>query len=249
MKIERLFDSDNHATDPDALYSDITWPEPPSDRPYVYINMASTVDGKIVLGSPTGPAKGVGGPTDQILFRRLQRQCDGALVGGTTLRASQVIYPPELPRFTVTHSSNLPLDNRFFTDAPGRAFVFAPESLAADKALKIETAAKLIRVGKTEVDLAEALKTMRRELSIRTLLCEGGPTINEQLFRAGLVDELFLTLAPKIKGGAALPTIVTGEGFAPGSYAPVKLISLYRDGDELYLRYGINQAPVQLPPP
>src|SRR5579859_5166113 len=131
MSISRLFDkSGSQPDDPNDLYRSIEWPPPPQDRPYVYINMASTADGKVVLGAPDGPSTGVGGPTDQLLFRRLQQVCDAALVGGTTLRASQVIYPPELPRFTITRGGKLPLSNRFFTDAPSLAFVFAPSSLS-----------------------------------------------------------------------------------------------------------------------
>src|SRR5579862_6949520 len=134
MNIERLYDIENTSGNPNDLYTSIKWPDPPPNRPYVYINMASTVDGKIVLGKPDGPAKGVGGATDQLLFRRLQQQCDAAFLGGTTLRASQVIYPAHLSRYTVTRSGDLPLNNRFFTDAPDRAFVLAPSDLAPDAA-------------------------------------------------------------------------------------------------------------------
>ncbi len=239
MSIVRLFDSTATSTDfdSDKLYTNLKWPQPPADRPYVYINMASTVDGKIVIGEPGGTAKGVGGSTDQILFRRLQTQCDAALVGGVTLRASQVIYPANLPRYTVTRSGDVPLNNRFFTDAPDRVYVFAPKSVSESIARQIRTVAKLVRIGEDTVNLAEALAYMRREHGVKTLLCEGGPTINDQLLRARLADELFYTLAPKLKGGARLPTIITGDGLPPGEALPLELLSIYKDEDELYLRY------------
>jgi riboflavin biosynthesis pyrimidine reductase len=94
---------------------------------------------------------------------------------------------------------------------------------------------------KLEVDLGEALRWMRSERDIRILLCEGGPTINDQLIRAGLADELFLTLAPKLKGGSGIATIMTGEGFPVDVSCPLSLISVYRDDDELYLRYRIGR--------
>ncbi len=242
MNLQRLFDISSERTSAEQdLYNAIVWPDPPADRPYVYINMASTADGKVVVGKPGGTAKGVGGPTDQILFRRLQRQCDAAFVGSSTLRAGPVIYPDHLPRLTVTHSGELPLTNRFFTDAPGRAYVFAPRTLKHDVATRISAAANLIQQDGDEVDLTIAMGWMRRELNIRTLLCEGGPTINDQLVRAGLADELFLTLAPKLKGGSNIPTIMTGTGFPPGISRSLNLLSLYKDGDELYLRYRIGQ--------
>ncbi|HZO88343.1 MAG TPA: RibD family protein [Chthonomonadaceae bacterium] len=240
MALECLFDRTGDTPTPEALYTRLNFPAPPADRPYVYINMVSTVDGKIVVGKPGGSAKGVGGPTDQLLFRRLQRTCDAVLVGSATLRASQVLYPPELPRYVVTRSGDVPLGNRFFTDAPNRASVLAPEELPEAAKARLSAAARLILIGRGSVDLVAALRLLRQE-GIARLLCEGGATLNEELLRAGLADELFLTLAPKIKGGAHLPTIVAGQGFPPGHFLPLTLLSLYRDGDELYLRYRIGQ--------
>ncbi len=236
MPIERLLDL---TPEPEDLYERITFPAPPDDRPYVYINMVSTVDGKIVIGKPGGTAKGVGGPTDQLLFRRLQLNADAALIGANTLRASQVIYPPTVARFVATRAGDLPLGNRFFTDAPARAFVVAPTNLPSATRNLLKAAAGLIQAGDTEVDWKAALRTMRRDLNVRTLLCEGGSQLNGQLILASLADEMFLTLAPKLKGGAHLPTIVGGPGLPPGAALPLELLSLYRDGAEIYLRYRL----------
>src|SRR5579871_4834259 len=140
MALERLLDLTSDTPEPDALYLNLSFPNPPVDRPYLYINMVATVDGKIVLGAPGGSAVGVGGPTDQLLFRRLQLVCDAVLLGSTTLRASQVIYPPDTPRFVVTATGNVPLDNRFFADAPDRAYVLIPVDLPAPQKAKLQTA-------------------------------------------------------------------------------------------------------------
>lgn len=241
MALERLLDTTPDTPTPDALYAHITFPPAPADRPYLYINMAATADGKIVIGEIGGTAKGVGGPTDQLLFRRLQRQCDAALLGSSTLRASNVLYPPEIPRFVVTRSGDVPLENRFFTDAPDRAFVLAPEDLPDEARKRIAARTNLLQFGHGSVDLPAALRHLRQQLGIAHLLCEGGATLNDELLRAGLADELFLTLAPKLKGGAHLPTIVTGQGFSPGQFLPLTLLSLYHDGGELYLRYKIGR--------
>ncbi len=243
MPLERLLDQTPDNVTPDALYSHLELPPPPDDRPYLYINMVSTMDGKIVLGEVGGPAKGVGGPTDQRLFRRLQQTCDAALIGGATLRASQVIYPPEKPRFVLTRKGDLPLDNRFFTDAPDRAYILAPEDLPEATLATLKTCARVIQVGRGGVDLAGALQRLRQELGIRYLLCEGGAALNDALLQNGLADEFFLTLAPKIKGGAHLPTVVDGKGFPSGAFLPLSLLSLYHDGDEIYLRYRIGPKP------
>src|ERR1041385_2200769 len=151
MALERLLDLTPNPPAPEDLYLHVEFPEPPEDRPYLYINMASTADGKIVIGAPDGPAKGVGGPTDQLLFRRLQKNCDGAIIGATTLRASQVIYPPQIARFVVTRYGEIPLDNRFFTDAPERAYVLAPKTLSEPFQVRMRRKANLILAGLSSV--------------------------------------------------------------------------------------------------
>ena len=243
MTIERLLDLTQNPPAPADLYTRIAFPAAPSDRPYVYINMASTVDGKIVVDGPGRSATGVGGATDQTLFRRLQRNADAALIGGSTLRASQVIYPPEIARFVATRSGDLPSSNRFFTDAPSRAYVVMPEEPATVLSSSLHAAAVVIPAGRDDVDWPAVLRRMRTELGVQYLLCEGGGELNDQLFQAGLADELFLTLAPKVKGGRHLPTMAGGDGFAPGLALPLELLSAYRDGSEVYLRYRLGAAP------
>ena len=71
---------------------------------------------------------------------------------------------------------------------------------------------------------------------MRTLLCEGGGALVAQLFAARAVDALYLTLVPRVLGGAHAPTLADGPGFAPDIPDPT-LASLERVGDELYLRY------------
>ena len=241
MPLECLLALTEPPLPPDELYTEIEFPKPPEDRPYVYINMAATVDGKIVIGEPGGTAKGVGGPTDQKLFRRLQTQCDAALLGGNTLRASQVIYPKDKARYVITRTGDVPLTNRFFTEAPERAYILAPENLPADVRERLAGGANLLQIGRDTVDLPAALRLMRREQGVNVLLCEGGATLNDDLIRLGLADELFLTIAPKLKGGSHLPTIVSGAGFPPGQFASLNLLSIYRDESEIYLRYRFRR--------
>lgn len=238
--LQRLIDAQPDVDDPQELYTKVVFPDAPEDRPYIFLNLVSTADGKIVIGEPGGSAVGVGEATDQLLFRRLQKVCDAAMIGGATLRASQVVYPPQTPRFVVTRTGDLPLENRFFTDAPDRVYILAPKDLPEKTRQKLALHATLIQTGKGGVDLTEALKTIRQTLGLRHLLCEGGAALNDELLRAGLVDELFLSLTPKLKGGAHLPTVVDGQGFPPGQFAPLTLVSLYHDEGECYFRYKIK---------
>lgn len=240
MSIEKLLDlTEEPPGTPDRLYEGLRFPEPPPGRPYVFINMVSTADGKTLQGPIGSTAAGLGSPTDQKLMRRLEESAEAVMIGAGTLRPGQVVYPLPLWRIVVTRTGDLPLENRFFTDPPGRAIVFAPESLSAETRERLERAATLRLVGREEADLPAALRLLREEFGIRRLALEGGAAINYLFFEKGLVDELFLTLAPKIKGGAHLPTVVDGSGLPGQAFIRMELLSLYRDGSELYLRYRV----------
>lgn len=66
--------------------------------------------------------------------------------------------------------------------------------------------------GAQQIDFALALRWLRKKWRIRRLLCEGGGELNDALFRAGLVDEVHLTLCPLLLGGRAAPTPADGSG-------------------------------------
>ena len=241
MALERLFDISNDSGDPADLYAKLELPEPPRGRPYTYVNMVSTVDGKILIGPRGSTAKGVGGPTDQMLMRRLEENADCGMVGAGTLRPGNVIYPARIWRAVITRSGVLPLQNRFFTDAPGKAIVFAPENLPSEHRAELEREAHLRLAGAESVDVSAAVGILGAEFGVRRLLLEGGADLNSDFFLSGLVDELFITIAPKVKGGEQLPTPVEGPGFPEREFAALRLVSIYRDGDELYLRYRVGE--------
>jgi riboflavin biosynthesis pyrimidine reductase len=77
---------------------------------------------------------------------------------------------------------------------------------------------------------------------VRVLLCEGGGDLAARLFAARAVDEIYLTLVPRILGGARAPTLASGEGFDPDEIPDARLASLEQHGDELFLRYEIAWA-------
>jgi len=243
MAIERLFDAADPPPDPPDLYARIEPVKLPPERPVVWLNMVATADGKTLQGPRGSTAKGLGSATDQLLMRRIQSQADAAIIGAGTLRPGHVIYEPRLWRAVVTASGDLPPGNRFFTDAPGRAVILAPETLSAERRAALSSLALLRVLPGRRVDVLEGVRLLRREFGIRRLLLEGGAALNWEFFAADIVDELFLTVAPKIKGGAHLPTVVDGPGFPGQEAAPLELRSAYRDGSELYLRYRVLHEP------
>ncbi|HEY5815673.1 MAG TPA: dihydrofolate reductase family protein [Solirubrobacterales bacterium] len=82
-------------------------------------------------------------------------------------------------------------------------------------------------------DLPALLRTLRKE-GVKALLCEGGPTLHGSLQAAGLVDELFLTIAPKLSGGGVPPRILEGE---LSDVVPLELAWLLEEDGELFARY------------
>ena len=105
----------------------------------------------------------------------------------------------------------------------------------------------LLLHGRGELDLAAALRDLRNRWGVRRLLCEGGGDLNDALFRAGLVDELHLTVCPRLFGGRAAPTIAGGTGATRlADAARLRLHSLKRMGEELFLVYrrpGLRNVP------
>lgn len=241
MPIGRLLDRTGGQHADEDLYCDLGLGDGFEDRPYVVVNMVATVDGKTLYGPIGSSAMGLGTETDRRLMIRIQSNVDAAIVGAATLRAGNVVYDPALRRAVLTGSGDVPLGNRFFTDAPERAIIFAPRALPEPVRERLASSARLVLVGQSTVDPSEALRTLRREFGVRRVVLEGGAAVNAAFFGAGLVDELFLTIAPKLKGGAHLPTVVDGPGLPDRSVIMLSLLSVYHDGDELYLRYRVGQ--------
>jgi riboflavin biosynthesis pyrimidine reductase len=79
---------------------------------------------------------------------------------------------------------------------------------------KLENAGAKVKIcGRTHLNFRMALRWLRTRWQVKRLLCEGGGDLNDAMFRADLVDEIHLTICPKIFGGRTAPTIAEGEGF------------------------------------
>ena len=114
----------------------------------------------------------------------------------------------------------------------------APKSRLA----RLERLANCVKVcGEKSVSLGQALGWLRREWAVKRLLCEGGGELNFELLRLGLVDELHLTLCPRVIGGRDAPTIADGEGFASlAKTANLKMTRQRRIGDELFTTWSVR---------
>lgn len=223
------------------------WEHPHEERPLVATNFAATVDGRATIGGVSGP---IGSATDTEMLARLRTRFDAVMIGAGTMRAERYGRPiadqeqrerreriglPHDPLMVIVSGRlDLPWDAPLFTEGAGRVLVFT-----ASEAEPPETATSL-RVVRHEgaVDLAAALRHLREERGVRALLCEGGPRLHGQLWAGGLVDELFLTTAPKLTGAMA-PRIVEGDPLPATTELELAWL-LERDG-ELFARYRSNR--------
>jgi riboflavin biosynthesis pyrimidine reductase len=198
------------------------------ERPYVAMNFAVTVDGRATIGGVSGP---IGSDADTAMLVGLRTRFDAVMIGAGTMRAERYgSLPGERLIAIVSGSLDLPWDAPLFTEdrSPVAVFTSSGEEPPA-------TEARLTVVRhEGGVDLGEALRHLREEHGVRAVLSEGGPRLHAEMQAAGLVDELFLTIAPKLAGGAA-PRILEGE--LP-EVEPLELAWLLEEDGELFARYA-----------
>jgi riboflavin-specific deaminase-like protein len=217
----------------------------PPERPYVVLNMVSTVDGKAAVGGRTAP---ISSPADRELFHHLRTQADAVMAGAGTVRAERygrIVKSDELrakrrgegldpDALAVVVSASLALDpNTPLFQEPEQRVVIATES---DRELEgVEAQVEYERTGD---DLTLLMERLRQEHGVRSVLCEGGPTLNSHLLAAGLVDELFLCLSAKLVGGAGALTIVAGRPLVEP--APVRMTWACEGDGDVFFRWRIG---------
>jgi riboflavin biosynthesis pyrimidine reductase len=217
-----------------APYADLSFPDPPAERPYICINMVATIDGKTVTGDREDNVMDLGSTIDHDAMRQIQDVVQAVIVGAGSMRATKGMwYPKRLFRFVVTRSGKLDFGSRFFSDAPERAFVVGPEALSPETPKGV----RFIGCGNHDVDFVRLLQSMRAELGIERLLVEGGSELNAELLLLGVVDELFMTIAPKIKLGREVPTYAGGAPLTRQQILSYSLVSAIAVADEVFLRY------------
>jgi riboflavin-specific deaminase-like protein len=204
------------------------WEEPPADRPFVATNFAVTVDGRASIAGRSGP---IGSALDTEMLSGLRTRFDAVMIGAGTMRAERYgSLPDERLMVLVSGRLDLPWDAPLFTEAQGRVLVFTSSEAEPPQT---EAEVEVVR-HEDRVDLAAALRHLHHERGVRALLCEGGPHLHGQLWAEDLVDELFLTTAPKLTGAEA-PRIL--EGGALPATAELGLAWLLEHDGELFARY------------
>lgn len=241
-----LIHPERRSTSPDELASGLRLAELAREgSPYLGLNMVSTLDGKATIDWRT---KGISSDLDREFFHHLRTQADAVMVGAGTARTERygrIAKSDELRAkrereglaaeplaVVVSARLNLPADLPLLQQADQKV-VIATGADAVLQGTKAEI--EYLRVGG---DLPLMLARLAEEHAVRSILCEGGPTLNSHLFAAGLVDELFLTMSPKVSGGAAALTIVAGRDLVEP--AEMRLVSVAAGDGELFTRWRVR---------
>lgn len=227
-------------------------------RPRVLVNFAVSLDGKInpAPARRAGPFVMSRGKEDWRRMRLVRQRADAILIGAGNLRADDpalALDPEERARraaagrplaarvVVTARGDGLRPDAKMFDPAVGgpsyvvHAAVMPPAARAA-----LGRVAHLVELGEQQVSTERLLGWMRGELGAETVVCEGGGVLVAEMFAARAVDELYLTIVPRVLGGALAPTLAAGPGFSPDDIPDASLASLERVGDELFLRYDFS---------
>ncbi len=212
-----------------------------NDRPYVILNAAMTLDGKIA--TKTEDSK-ISSKQDLVRVHELRASVDAIIVGINTV----LVDDPSLTvrycegknpmRVVLDSRARIPVESRVIS-SNSPTLISTTSKAPEDRVKNLERAGvKVIVCGEgKKVDLKILLKKLK-EMGIRKVLVEGGGNINWSFINQNLFDELIVTICPFIIGGRDSVTLVEGDGVAKIDEGfRVKLFEVKRFGDELVLRY------------
>lgn len=219
----------------------------PTDRPYTLVNFITTADGHAAFQGRSAP---LGDQGDRALFHALREQADAILAGTVTMtveRYGRIIGDPEHRQrrvaqgrspeplaCVISRSGRVPWDIPLFAEPEAEVVVFSPAAPGRTVAARVHHEPLDPR---DPAPLSTAMRTLRQKYEVRSLLCEGGPTLFGSLLGERLVDELFLTVAPKLTGGASGPAITSGPPLP--ELAGLRLVWLLEREASLFLRYAL----------
>jgi len=229
----------------------------PRPLPFVFINMAITADGKIATA--TRAVSSFGSRRDKEHLFELRATADAVMAGARTVDLNPVNLGPGPAKYRrqrirhglreynlriiVSRSGSVNPDAGIFKQRFSPIIILTTASAGQSRLKKLRTLADEVKIcGANDINLPRALRWLRKKWNIQRLLSEGGGELDGALFRAGLVDELHLTLCPKIFGGRSAPTIAEGVGAARiADAATFTIKSARRYGDELFLVFSSAQ--------
>jgi riboflavin-specific deaminase-like protein len=217
--------------------------------------MAMTADGKIATANRA--VSSFGSQRDQDHLLQLRATADAVMAGARTADLNPINMGPGSAKYRrlrlkrglaefnlrviVSRSGTVNPRAEVFQRRFSPIIVLTTRRVTASRLRELRTVATEVKIcGAKEIDLPRALRWLREKWDIKRLLCEGGGELNDALFRAGLVNQVHLTVCPKVFGGRTAPTITDGLGAGSLAQATqLRLESARRQGDEMFLVYCV----------
>ncbi|MGQ0774387.1 MAG: RibD family protein [Pseudonocardiales bacterium] len=222
----------------------------PEHRPYLVLNMVATADGAATVHGRTAP---ISNQADRELFHELRAMVDAVMVGAGTVRTERyrrlVRDPtrrqrrvargltPDPLAVVLSRRLTLTADLPLLADPDSRVLVVTAS--ASELPGCLAQVSYLRPAPGEELALPTVLRRLRTEHGVRSVLCEGGPTLNAALLPAGLVDELFLAIAPALVGSAGSLTIVDRATLTEP--VGLELRWLLESQGQLFARYALRR--------
>ncbi len=240
--------------DPPGVYDQAHFPSGTAQRPFVAANFIITADGS--ARKPGPDHRHFSGPADRRSMRRLRIHFDAILRGSRTLELNprRDLGNPAIRAALAQCGRRQPLvvavTNRgdidpaaamvAGADAKHRPLICTPAPACLDPA--VTAACDVWDFPQKPLDLSAVLARLGGRRGVRRVLCEGGPTLLRSLLEAGLVDELLLTIAPRLLGDPEGLRLVGGGSPFPPERAPrLELVDVQRVDQELFLRYRVDR--------
>lgn len=210
----------------------------------VISNTAIALDGRI--NTKEGGFTSLGSPRDHARMSELRCLADAVLVGGATFRNWPHPSLPDAsdlekrqrpwPLFNVilTRTLQIPLSAAYLAESRIRPLILCPEPAPAGFPVEVLSPPG----GGRDLASPWVLETLRGR-GVETLLVEGGGDLLFQFLAAGALDELYVTLCPKLIGGRGVPSLADGAGFTMAELPQLRLRSAEVVGDELFLHYAV----------
>ena len=225
-------------------------------KPYVIINVAVSVDGKMDTVERRGA--GISSPADKQRVDELRAASDAVMVGGHTLinedpkltvksdqlRAKRISKGlSENPiKVGVVSQAKINLNGDFLNAGVARKIIFATSATAQAQVNQLRSLGAEVYIhDSARVDLQQALEKLY-ELGIKRLMVEGGGTLNYELLRLGLVNEMYIYVAPFIFGGESAPTLAAGSGLVRASAIALKLenVQIFDESGGVLMHYLVS---------
>lgn len=237
------------------LYENSDLPKGSLKNPYIYTNFVSTVDGKVQVVPNWKSYWPIGSNTDHKVLTELRAFSDILIHGSQTAKSFKFVSSIQtsnleairksrgvsihLPYIITSNHPDQDLLDNLNNPKSKKAYLFTNQKARLPK--NTEKIVSLVRFNEDKVKLKNILSFLGKHFGAKRILVEGGPSLVGSFLDEGLINEIFLTITPKIFGNEKGKTLslVEGKLFPAEKIKNLKLISVKQVDNELFLRYKL----------